>query len=104
MLILGIESSCDETAAAVVENGERILSSIVASQVLTHEKYGGGVPAAGGGGIFSVASTGGISVMTGFRPRPAVCRTARRGWKARRARRRRRAAAAGSRGPARQRR
>ncbi len=44
MLILGIESSCDETAAAVVENGERILSSIVASQVLTHEKYGGVVP------------------------------------------------------------
>ena len=44
MLILGIESSCDETAAAVVEDGERILSSIVASQILTHEKYGGVVP------------------------------------------------------------
>jgi tRNA N6-adenosine threonylcarbamoyltransferase len=44
MLILGIESSCDETAAAVVENGERILASVVASQVLTHEKYGGVVP------------------------------------------------------------
>src|SRR5581483_10171890 len=41
MLILGIESSCDETAAAVVEDGERILSNVVASQVLTHEKYGG---------------------------------------------------------------
>lgn len=44
MLVLGIESSCDETAAAVVENGERILSSVVASQVSTHQKYGGVVP------------------------------------------------------------
>ncbi|MGH9358350.1 MAG: tRNA (adenosine(37)-N6)-threonylcarbamoyltransferase complex transferase subunit TsaD [Candidatus Acidiferrales bacterium] len=44
MLVLGIESSCDETAAAVVESGERILSSVVASQVMTHEKYGGVVP------------------------------------------------------------
>ncbi|HLI29810.1 MAG TPA: tRNA (adenosine(37)-N6)-threonylcarbamoyltransferase complex transferase subunit TsaD [Terriglobia bacterium] len=44
MLVLGIESSCDETAAAIVENGERILSTVVASQVMTHEKYGGVVP------------------------------------------------------------
>lgn len=44
MLILGIETSCDETAAAVVADGERILSSVVASQILTHEKYGGVVP------------------------------------------------------------
>jgi N6-L-threonylcarbamoyladenine synthase len=44
MLVLGIESSCDETAAAVVADGTTILSSIVASQVLTHEKYGGVVP------------------------------------------------------------
>ncbi len=44
MLVLGIESSCDETAAAVVADGERILSNVVASQVLTHEKYGGVVP------------------------------------------------------------
>jgi tRNA N6-adenosine threonylcarbamoyltransferase len=44
MLVLGIESSCDETAAAVVEDGEKILSSIVASQVLTHAQYGGVVP------------------------------------------------------------
>jgi N6-L-threonylcarbamoyladenine synthase len=44
MLVLGIESSCDETAAAVVADGERILSSVVASQVPTHEKYGGVVP------------------------------------------------------------
>jgi len=43
-LILGIESSCDETAAAVVENGERIRSSVVASQLDTHAKYGGVVP------------------------------------------------------------
>jgi N6-L-threonylcarbamoyladenine synthase len=43
-LILGIESSCDETAAAMVAGGERILSSIVASQVDIHRKYGGVVP------------------------------------------------------------
>jgi len=42
--ILGIESSCDETAAAVVEDGSRILSSIVSSQMATHSKYGGVVP------------------------------------------------------------
>src|SRR5215831_9022352 len=44
MLVLGIESSCDETAAAVVTDGERILSSVVASQVLTHARFGGVVP------------------------------------------------------------
>jgi len=42
--ILGIESSCDETAAAVVEDGETVLSSVVASQMSTHGKYGGVVP------------------------------------------------------------
>ena len=42
--ILGIESSCDETAAAVVEDGSHILSSIVSSQMSTHSKYGGVVP------------------------------------------------------------
>jgi len=42
--ILAIESSCDETAAAVVENGETVLSSVVASQMVTHGKYGGVVP------------------------------------------------------------
>ncbi len=44
MLVLGIETSCDETAAAVVAGGARILSNVVATQVLTHEKYGGVVP------------------------------------------------------------
>src|SRR3989442_12630950 len=44
MLVLGIESSCDETAAAVVGEGGRVLSSIVASQAALHEKYGGVVP------------------------------------------------------------
>jgi len=44
VLILAIESSCDETAAAVVEDGETILSSVVASQMSTHGKYGGVVP------------------------------------------------------------
>jgi N6-L-threonylcarbamoyladenine synthase len=42
--ILGIESSCDETAAAVVAGGARVLSSVVASQVDIHRKYGGVVP------------------------------------------------------------
>jgi N6-L-threonylcarbamoyladenine synthase len=44
MQVLGIESSCDETAAAVVVDGAEIRSSVVASQILTHEKYGGVVP------------------------------------------------------------
>ena len=43
-LILGIETSCDETAAAVVERGARTLSSVVASQIATHARYGGVVP------------------------------------------------------------
>lgn len=42
--ILGIESSCDETGAAVVRNGEKILSNIVFSQIATHQPYGGVVP------------------------------------------------------------
>lgn len=44
MLVLGIESSCDETAAAVVEDGVRIRSNVIASQIATHKKYGGVVP------------------------------------------------------------
>jgi N6-L-threonylcarbamoyladenine synthase len=44
MIILGIESSCDETAAAVVENGNRLLSNVVNSQVDIHAEYGGVVP------------------------------------------------------------
>ena len=44
MLILGIETSCDETAAAVVENGKKILSNVVASQVDLHRKFWGIVP------------------------------------------------------------
>ena len=42
--ILGIESSCDETGAAVVRSGEKILSNVVFSQVATHQPYGGVVP------------------------------------------------------------
>lgn len=44
MKILAIESSCDETAAAVVENGRKVLSSVIASQIETHKIYGGVVP------------------------------------------------------------
>src|SRR5271170_3523668 len=43
-LILGIESSCDETAAAIVERGARTVSTVVASQIATHARYGGVVP------------------------------------------------------------
>src|ERR1700757_4224369 len=42
--ILGIESSCDETAAAVVRSGEQLISNLVASQIATHQPYGGVVP------------------------------------------------------------
>lgn len=44
MIILGIESTCDETSVAIVENGKRVLSNIVASSSSMHEKYGGIVP------------------------------------------------------------
>ncbi len=44
MLVLGIESSCDETAASVVKDGRQVLSSVIASQVQEHRKYGGVVP------------------------------------------------------------
>jgi N6-L-threonylcarbamoyladenine synthase len=44
MLILGIETSCDETAVAVVEDGRRIRSNVVSSQVELHAEYGGVVP------------------------------------------------------------
>jgi len=43
-LILGIESSCDETAAAVVRDGRQVLSNVISSQVPTHTIYGGVVP------------------------------------------------------------
>lgn len=43
-IILGIESSCDETAAALIEDETRVLSNVVASQLDTHGKYGGVVP------------------------------------------------------------
>ena len=44
MLVLGIETSCDETAAAVVEDGRRVRSDVVASQILVHAEFGGVVP------------------------------------------------------------
>ncbi len=42
--ILGIETSCDETAAAIVRNGKEVLSNVVSSQIELHQKYGGVVP------------------------------------------------------------
>src|SRR5436305_9018096 len=44
MLILGIESSCDETGAAIVKDGRYLLSNVVASQIEVHNRYGGVVP------------------------------------------------------------
>ena len=44
MLVLGIESSCDETAAAIVRDGNKIVSSVIASQIETHKRFGGVVP------------------------------------------------------------
>src|SRR5215470_8150814 len=44
MLVLGIETSCDETAAAIVRDGQEILSNVIYSQVKTHTPYGGVVP------------------------------------------------------------
>ncbi len=44
MIILGIETSCDETAAAVVKEGTMITSSVVTSQIAVHHRYGGVVP------------------------------------------------------------
>jgi N6-L-threonylcarbamoyladenine synthase len=44
MLVLGIESTCDETSASIVKNGHEILSNIVASQVDIHKKFGGVFP------------------------------------------------------------
>src|SRR3989440_5624141 len=44
MLVLGIETSCDETAAAVVRDGREIVSSVIASQIATHTRFGGVVP------------------------------------------------------------
>lgn len=44
MKILGIESSCDETAAAIVEDGKKILSNVVVSQIDIHKEYGGVIP------------------------------------------------------------
>jgi N6-L-threonylcarbamoyladenine synthase len=44
MLVLGIESSCDETAAAIVRDGREMISSVISSQIETHRRFGGVVP------------------------------------------------------------
>ncbi|QPC48202.1 tRNA (adenosine(37)-N6)-threonylcarbamoyltransferase complex transferase subunit TsaD [Mangrovibacillus cuniculi] len=56
VLILGIETSCDETAAAVVKNGKEMLSNVVASQIESHKRFGGVVP--------EIASRHHVEVMT----------------------------------------
>ena len=44
IIVLGIESSCDETSVAVVKNGREVLSNIIDTQIKIHEQYGGVVP------------------------------------------------------------
>ena len=44
MLIFGIETSCDETACAIIKDGREVISNVVASQIKTHEIFGGVVP------------------------------------------------------------
>ena len=44
MIILGLESSCDETACAIVKDGREVLANVVSSQIKIHEKFGGVVP------------------------------------------------------------
>ena len=41
MLIFGIETSCDETAAAIIKDGREVIANVVATQIKTHEKFGG---------------------------------------------------------------
>ena len=43
-LIMGIESSCDETACAIVKGGREVIANVVASQIKIHEEYGGVIP------------------------------------------------------------
>ena len=61
MIILAIESSCDETAAAVVENGRTVLSNIVASQIDEHRLYGGVVPEIASHAAFAAQASSGQS-------------------------------------------
>ena len=44
MIVFGIESSCDDTAAAIIKDGQTVLSSIVSSQISVHKDFGGIVP------------------------------------------------------------
>ena len=43
-LVMGIETSCDETAVSIVKNGREIVSNVVASQIESHKRFGGVVP------------------------------------------------------------
>ncbi len=44
IIVLGIETSCDETSASIVKNGREVLSNVINSQIAIHEKFGGVVP------------------------------------------------------------
>lgn len=83
MRILGIESSCDETAAAVVADGRRVLSSVVRSQVAEHAAWGGVVPEVAGRGhlaaILPVLEEALGGPLAGAEPPDAVAATVRPG-------------------------
>ncbi len=80
-LVLGIETSCDETAAAVVAGGRRVLSSVVSSQVDLHARYGGVVPELAGRAhvalltpvIDAALSDAGLAAPPGVRAVAATC-------------------------------
>ena len=77
MRILGIESSCDETAAAVIETGYTVVSNVVHSQVARHQPFGGVVPEIAGEHLTKIGvvveraleESGGVSPSTRLRSR-----------------------------------
>src|SRR5439155_1138786 len=75
MLVLGIETSCDETAVAVVEDGRRVLSNLLSSQAHLHERLGQTADDAAGEGFDKVGRFMGL----GFPGGPALDRLAREG-------------------------
>ena len=64
-LVLGIESSCDETSVAVVKNGREVLSNVIDTQIKIHEQFGGVVP--------EIASRNHIEAISGTTPPNCSC-------------------------------
>lgn len=81
MRVLGIESSCDETAAAVVEDGVRVLSSVVFTQIAMHQPYGGVVPEiASRSHVEKIGSVVREAIIRAFSPDPEHCTVAEEKW------------------------